>query len=86
MYYVYILKSLIDRRLYIGYTKNLRNRLVEHTRGETVSTKFRKPLKLIYYEAYLSRLDAEKREMFFKTGWGRNYIRKNLKNTLLKCN
>ncbi len=86
MYYVYILKSLKDKRLYVGYTKNLKNRLTEHFCGETVSTKFRRPLQLIYCEAYLSKLDAERREKFFKSGWGRKYIKKNLKYTLLKCN
>jgi putative endonuclease len=83
MHYVYILRSLKDKKLYIGRTRRLNERFAEHQRGETYSTKFRRPFKIIYYEAYLAEEDAKKREKFFKTGWGRNYIKRNLKNTLL---
>jgi len=43
-------------------------------------TKFGIPWKLIYYEAYLNKKDAMKRERYLKTGRGRNYIRKTLNN------
>jgi len=79
-FYVYILKSLSDGEMYIGYTKNLAKRLEEHSDGISFSTKTRAPFKLIYYEAYLNMKDAQKREMFFKTGWGRQYIQKALKH------
>lgn len=83
-YFVYILKSLKDDKLYIGYTNDLKRRLIEHNRGENFSTKFRRPLELIYYEAYKNKVDAETRETFFKTGWGRQYINKVLKNFLIE--
>lgn len=83
IHYVYILKSLRDNKLYIGYTNKLKKRLEKHQQGKILSTKSRRPLKIIYYESYLSEEDAKKREKFFKTGWGRNYIKRNLKNTLL---
>ena len=44
------------------------------------STKFRRPFKIIYCEIYLDRNDAFVREKFLKTGWGRNYLKKGLKN------
>lgn len=84
MHFTYILKSLKDYKLYIGYTNNLKNRINKHKEGKVISTKWRRPLKLIYYETYLSEEDAKRREKFLKTGWGRNYIKKYLKNTLKK--
>lgn len=78
--YLYMLKSEKDGKLYIGCTNDLKKRIQEHNRGESFATKGRKPFSLIYYEAYLNRKDAEKREKFFKTGWGRQYFKKTLKN------
>ncbi|MEK7583818.1 MAG: GIY-YIG nuclease family protein [Patescibacteria group bacterium] len=71
MYFVYILFSLKDRRLYIGFTSNLKKRLLEHTQGEVRSTQNRRPLKLVYYEAYHDRVDAQRREKYLKGGNGR---------------
>jgi putative endonuclease len=62
MFYVYILRSKRDNRLYIGSTNDLRRRIQEHNSGKSVSTKFRRPLELIYYEAYKSEQDARRRE------------------------
>lgn len=62
MYYVYILKSQKDNKLYIGYTSNLKLRFQEHINGEVESTCYRRPLELIYYEAYRERESAEVRE------------------------
>ncbi len=82
MYYTYILRSLIDGKLYSGYTDNLKHRFQDHNSGRVESTKHRKPFILIYYEAYLHQQDATSREKFFKTQWGRNYLRRVLKNYL----
>jgi putative endonuclease len=68
VYYVYILKSLKDGQIYTGYTSNLKLRLKEHEDGLVISTSFRKPLKLIYYEAYLDQKDAQARERYLKGG------------------
>lgn len=66
MFYVYILRSKRDNRLYIGSTNDLRRRIEEHNSGKSVSTKFRRPLELIYYEAYRSEQDARRREKNLK--------------------
>ena len=66
MFYVYILKSLRDNELYIGYTADLRRRFVEHNTGKASSTARRRPFVLIYYEAYQSKDDAMKREQMLK--------------------
>ena len=80
MYYVYILQSEKDRKLYVGCTGDLKKRIELHNSGKVLSTKFRKPFSLIHYEAYINKSDAFKREKFFKTGWGRNYIKRVLEN------
>ena len=83
MYYVYILYSKKDKKLYVGCTNNLRERIKMHNAGKILSTKFRRPLELIFYEAYKNQKDAFAREKFFKTGWGRNYVKRILNNTLI---
>ena len=61
-YYVYILRSLKDSNLYIGYTNDLKRRLIEHNSLKNRSTKARAPFKLVYFEAYLDQEEAKKRE------------------------
>ncbi|MBI4090839.1 MAG: GIY-YIG nuclease family protein [Candidatus Komeilibacteria bacterium] len=82
MHYVYILKSNKDNHLYYGYTNNLKQRLNKHQEGKVFATKLRLPVRVLYYEAYMNEDDARARERYFKTGWGRNYIKKLLINTL----
>ena len=82
MYYVYVLQSLKDKQFYVGYTDNLKSRLEEHNSGRVVSTKSRRPLKLVYYEAGLNQQDATKREKYLKTAWGKRYIKNRLKEYL----
>lgn len=62
MYYVYILKSQKDKKLYTGSTNNLRVRFKLHNEGEVYSTHLRIPFELVYYEAYKSEKDARVRE------------------------
>lgn len=62
MFYMYILKSIKDEKLYIGSTNDLRRRIKEHNAGLVESTKPRKPFKLVYYESYASEEDARHRE------------------------
>ena len=66
MYYVYLLHSAKDKGFYIGFSTDLKKRLSEHRRGASFATKSRGPWKLIYYEAYTEREDAEGREKFLK--------------------
>jgi len=66
MYYVYLLKSLKTKWVYIGYTSDLIRRLLEHQSGKNYSTRKYLPVKLVYYEAYSSRKDAVEREKILK--------------------
>jgi len=79
MYYVYVIKSEKDKRIYTGYTSDLKRRISEHNSGKVESTKNRKPLVLIYYEGCLSQKDALKREKYLKTAYGKRYIKNRLK-------
>ena len=73
MYYVYILQSEKDKKRYTGFTENLDRRLIEHNSGLVKSTRFRKPLKLIYFEEFENKVDAMKREKEIKTKKG-NFV------------
>jgi putative endonuclease len=83
-YYVYILLSTTDNKLYTGFTTNLKKRLQEHARGGVKSTQNRRPLKLIHYEYFINEEDARAREVFLKSGFGRNQMKQALKRTLIK--
>ena len=75
MYYTYVLKSKKDNNVYIGFSCDLKKRLVEHNKGLVESTKSRRPLELIYYEACCDKEKAIKREKTLKTGFGRVYLK-----------
>ena len=66
MFYFYTLKSVIDNNLYFGYTAELQRRFTEHNKGLVRATKNRRPLLLVYYEAYRSEKDARDRERQIK--------------------
>jgi len=84
MFYVYILKSKKDSKNYIGSTNDLRRRLKLHSEGKVFSTKNRRPLTLVYYEAFRSEKDAREREQSLKNyGQGITNIYKRIKNSLL---
>jgi putative endonuclease len=72
----------LDGELYIGYTGNLKNRLHQHQNGEVTSTKPRRPLELIFYEAHRSLVDAKRRERYFKTTKGKSSLRLMLRDSL----
>ena len=81
-YYVYVLLSEIDNQFYTGYTFNLRERIILHNAGKVVSTKHRRPLKLIYFEGCINQQDATRREKYLKSGSGKIYLRKRISNFL----
>ena len=78
-YYAYVLLSEKDNQFYTGYTSNLRRRLEEHQTGKVTSTKYRLPIKLIYFEGCLNQQDATRREKYLKSGNGKIYLRSRLR-------
>ena len=82
MFYTYVLLSEQDKQFYVGFTKNLKLRFEHHKRGLVDSTKDRRPLALVYYEACLNQEDATKREKYLKTYNGRMFLKRRLKSYL----
>lgn len=83
-YYVYVLQSLKSDWIYVGSTSDLRHRFKSHNNGENSSTKSYAPFKLIFYEAYLNKKDALRREEYFKTTKGKTTLRVMLKEYFKK--
>ncbi len=75
-WFVYVLKSLKDKNLYIGLTSDLDKRIERHNNGYEKATKGRRPFKLLHFEQYESRPEARKREKYLKSGFGREIIKK----------
>ncbi len=84
MYYAYVLRSKKNRRLYTGYTSDLRKRLKEHNDKLSTYTKGRGPYELIYYEACIDEEDAKARELYLKTGKGKRYLKSRLRRFLFR--
>ena len=83
MFNVYLLECQDDKSWYIGYTDDLKAGVKRHNNGTGArTTSLKQNWKLIYYEAYLLKTDALGREKFLKSGSGRTYLKKQLKNHL----
>lgn len=80
MFYVYILKSSLNNRLYIGKTANLKIRLKEHNAGQNASTRPYRPWEVIFYEAYVRQSDADRREKYLKATQGHQAIHRMLRD------
>jgi putative endonuclease len=76
MYSTYVLRSESRDQLYIGSTSNLEIRLPEHNNNLAPATKNRGPWRLVYSENYPDRSKAVRRERYFKTGKGRDELRR----------
>lgn len=83
-YFVYILYSKKDKRLYVGCTSNLDKRIAKHKKGQVIATRNRRPLILIYSEKIQNKSDAFSRERFLKSLWGGRIKKKILKEYLEK--
>jgi putative endonuclease len=84
IYYIYFLKSQKNGKIYTGYTeKDPRERLKDHNYGSNKWTKENGPLELLHYEKYFCKNDAQEREKFYKSGFGR-LIRDSIIDTVKK--
>jgi putative endonuclease len=81
-YYAYVLISRRDGLFYIGSTNDLSRRLLEHQAGKNTSTAKRLPVELIYFEGHRSKLDARRRELYFKTAKGKTTLKQVLRTSL----
>ncbi|MFL9482873.1 GIY-YIG nuclease family protein [Chitinophagaceae bacterium LWZ2-11] len=74
-FFVYILKSTTHDRRYIGSCEDIDIRLQKHNTGKVRSSKAYKPYIIIYHEVFATRSEAFKREQFFKTLDGYNFLK-----------
>lgn len=83
-YCTYVLYSHKDQMMYIGFTTNLARRIIEHKNGMSKATKGRRPFTLIYCEYHHSKIDALRREKYFKTTAGKKVLKLMLRDTFIK--
>jgi putative endonuclease len=76
------LRSLKDDQFYVGLTRDLHLRLLQHNKGLVISTKTRTPFELVYWEGCLNESDAAQREKYLKSAWGKRYIKTRLRRYL----
>ena len=81
MYYVYFL-LLSNKDIYKGSTGDLKRRMYEHEQGRVESTRNFRPFRLVGYEAYVLKSDAERREKFLKTTEGKRLLRQQIRDIL----
>ena len=82
MWYVYILYSQKDKKIYIGCSSNLNKRMQRHNAGYVLATKHRRPLVLIHFEKFDNKGGAFQRERFLKSLWGSRFKKKILRQYL----
>jgi len=75
MYTVYAILSLKDGRIYVGFSSNVERRINEHNSGKTKSTKGFRPWQLIFTENVDTRIEARKREKYWKSGIGKEQLK-----------
>ena len=81
MYYIiYILLSKKDDRTYVGFCKNVTQRLKEHNSGKVRATHNRRPLKILYTEKTNTIRQAKHREKYWKSGGGRRKLKQFFNN------
>lgn len=79
MFYFYVLKSEKDGSYYVGYTKDLKDRLNRHNLSQSISTRARIPWEVIYFEKFNNKIGAIRRERQVKKGKSRKYIERLIK-------
>ncbi len=75
MFYTYAIKSEVDGRIYVGMTGNVNSRLHQHNCGKTISTRPYRPWSLIHVEEFETRIEARAREVYLKSGIGKEFLK-----------
>jgi predicted GIY-YIG superfamily endonuclease len=79
MYYVYLLESISDpNHHYVGFSTDLRRRLLEHNTGKLPTTSPHRPWRLSTYLGFSSKKQALAFEHYLKSGSGHAFARKRL--------
>ena len=84
MFYIYIIKSIKTKELYIGFTSDLDERLLAHNSPRNIATKHTTPWEFIYVEGYKSERGTRLREKKLKHhGNSKRFVKERVKNSLL---
>ena len=73
-FFTYVLVSEAIERRYVGSCQNLENRISRHNQGESIATRHGVPWRLVHSESFPTRSEAIRRELYFKTGAGRDEL------------
>ncbi|HET6273340.1 MAG TPA: GIY-YIG nuclease family protein [Bacteroidota bacterium] len=76
MWYVYALRSLARNYIYVGLTSDLERRFKQHNDGKERTTRPYRPFRLILSEGFVTRAEARHREMYLKSGSGKEFLKK----------
>jgi putative endonuclease len=82
MFYTYILKSLKDCHRYIGSAEDVHKRLSDHNQGFVKATFYRRPLELLCYKEFKTRIEAVQYERYLKSLKGGNQLKKEIDKML----
>ncbi|MCF8449028.1 MAG: GIY-YIG nuclease family protein [Taibaiella sp.] len=80
MFFVYVIRSTVNGHFYVGMTQDVTKRVIMHNNGGNRSTKAHRPWTLFFMEEYSNRIEARKREVYLKSGIGKDYIKSKWQN------
>ena len=75
MYYIYVLKSLKRKYIYVGISDNPERRIEQHNFGYNRTTNPCNPFRVIMVEKFNTRARAREREKYLKSGFGKEYLK-----------
>jgi predicted GIY-YIG superfamily endonuclease len=76
MYYVYLIRSVsYPEQTYIGFSENLKQRMVDHNAGKSIHTSKFAPWELLSYHAFAEKRRAQEFEHYLKTGSGQAFAK-----------
>jgi len=77
MYYVYILKLSNDDH-YVGFSEDLKARIIDHNQGKCSTTSKYRPVRLVWCCLFIDKLKALSFEKYLKSGSGCEFRRRHL--------
>jgi len=78
MIYLYVIRSLVNKNLYVGICKDITRRIKEHNQGKNRYTKGLRPWELVYTEEFANWQTARDKEKYYKSGVGKEYLKEKL--------
>lgn len=74
-WFVYCLSSRVRKYIYVGLTDDLARRVGQHNEGRERTTRPYRPFDLIHIEEFSTRQEARRREVYLKSGAGKEFLR-----------